>query len=385
MNKLFNLKILFVTHCDSLYGANRSLLQLIIELRDSYSIIPVVLLSTKGDFTKALDKENIEYHIGKFNYWMSSKKTRLGFLKSIISYLLNSLRFWKFALILRKEGINLIHSNSSIIDIGVWLKFFLKVPHIWHLREYGYDDYKFKFCLGKAYASYIFRIGAERYITISQSMKEYYSAILPKDRIEMIYNGIKISAISSENKTNSCNTEFCMVGLAFSNKNQLEAIKAMNFLIKNYGIKSAKLHIIGDIVPDYSETLNAYIREEFLCPYIIFHEYTEDIMPLLKKMDVGIVCSLKEGFGRVTVEYMLNHLPVIASNTGANPEIVLDKKSGYIYELGNVEQLAYYMKCFIDNSKLRNTMGDCGYELAIKKFSAELNAKKIAELYTTIL
>ena len=66
-------------------------------------------------------------------------------------------------------------------------------------------------------------------------------------------------------------------------------------------------------------------------------------------MILDVHVQKQEGFGRVTVEYMLSGLCPIVSNTGANLEIVDDKISGIVYEKGNIQDLKEKIKYCINN------------------------------------
>lgn len=66
MNENEPIKVLYVTHYGNLYGANRSMLDMILELRSKYNIIPCVLLNKHGDLEKELQNNNIDYIYGKY-------------------------------------------------------------------------------------------------------------------------------------------------------------------------------------------------------------------------------------------------------------------------------------------------------------------------------
>lgn len=73
-------------------------------------------------------------------------------------------------------------------------------------------------------------------------------------------------------------------------------------------------------------------------------------MPSLRKnMDVELVCSRAEAFGRVTAEAMLGGMSVIGSNTGGTVGLINHKKIGYLYSKSDINELAEYMKEFICN------------------------------------
>lgn len=73
--------------------------------------------------------------------------------------------------------------------------------------------------------------------------------------------------------------------------------------------------------------------------------------------DVGIMASRREGFGRVTFEYLVLGKPVVGANSGATPEMVLDGKTGYLFEPGNVDGLAAALKHYARDKSLAKSHG----------------------------
>ena len=85
--------------------------------------------------------------------------------------------------------------------------------------------------------------------------------------------------------------------------------------------------------------------------------YREDVCSLLHEYDCGVMCSRSEGFGRVTAEYMMAGLPVIASDTGANPELVNEGQTGLFYRWGDTSDLAKKIEMLADDALLCERMG----------------------------
>ena len=112
--------------------------------------------------------------------------------------------------------------------------------------------------------------------------------------------------------------------------------------------------------------LKKYIAENELDDYVVFHGHVKEIDPLLSEMHLGLMCSRDEAFGRVTVEYMMHGMPVIASNSGANPEIVKDNVNGFIYTLYNADELAEKIYKFANEPDLLKQMGETAYEYGKK-------------------
>jgi hypothetical protein len=73
--------------------------------------------------------------------------------------------------------------------------------------------------------------------------------------------------------------------------------------------------------------------------------------------------------------------PVIASSSGANPEIVKNGQNGFIFEEGNAKDLARKMQFFLDDNKMCEKIGEYAYGYAQKTFPSSANTDRIERLY----
>ena len=64
------------------------------------------------------------------------------------------------------------------------------------------------------------------------------------------------------------------------------------------------------------------------------------------------MCSRSEGFGRVTAEYMMAELPVLASDTEANPELIREGIDGYLYKFNDIEDMTDKAMKIISSSNI---------------------------------
>lgn len=373
--------VLYVTHYTNLLGANRSLLQLIIELRE-LGVNPTVLLPPPSNnngptLQNELTKANIPYieaplrMIKHYQRW-----------KTIANYLL-ALKYNHDALKkIKHHKFDLVHTNSSVITAGAYIARKMKIPHVWHLREFGDLDYDLKTPISKCFQKIIYG-NRSSFIAISKAISNHYSKYIPKEKISLIYNGIKPTKATSHPITHTVN--FCITGLVHHNKNQFDVIKAVNELVNNRHISNLRLNIIGGGDPSYLTMLQQYVDNHNLSPYITFWGMRNDVPQLLEQMNVGIMASNCEAFGRVTVEYMMANLAVIANDAGANREIITDGESGLIYHVGNINDLTDKMQLLIATPSLIETLSKKGYETAIEKFSSTNNSQNIFNLYYQIL
>ncbi|MFH1423741.1 MAG: glycosyltransferase, partial [Candidatus Nealsonbacteria bacterium] len=84
-----------------------------------------------------------------------------------------------------------------------------------------------------------------------------------------------------------------------------------------------------------------------------------------------VLPSITEGLPRVILEAMALQKPVIASNVGGIPDLVKDGVNGFLFEAGNVEQLAQKLRTLLSNKEMAIEMGKRGRELIQSQFSNE--------------
>ncbi len=372
------INILFITHYPGMYGANQSMCQLIIELRNNYKITPVVLLPSRGDICEFLEQNDIKYFVSHYYWWVNAEKGVYQYFLNWRKQIINLMRVKNLVRLVENEGIDLVYSNSVTINIGAFLSRKLKCPHIWHIRE-SLDSFHFKLSLGNFISKLFLKTAANKYILISDYLIDAYSKLLPADKIQRIYNGIDFNRINLKPEKRNHFFNMCMVGIISEQKNNMDALRALNILVNNSGFTNLRLHLIGGWKADYLELINTYIDENRLQEYVVFHGHTKDIDNLLSTMDLGLMCSRDEAFGRVTVEYMLHKMPVIASNSGANAELIKENINGTIYTIYNTSELAEKIIQFITQPDLLKLMGEAAYDYGKENFSSERNAALIYE------
>ena len=374
------INILFISHYSEMYGANKSLLQLIIELRRDFGIKPIVLLPRIGEICKELEKEKIEFQISHFYWWVNNNKGIFQKVLNVRKQIRNQLRVKQIYKLFSDENIDLVYSNSVTINMGVFISRKLHCPHIWHIRE-TMEAYNFRYSLGKRFAKKHFQKAANQYILISDFLIRSYSSYLPSNKITRIYNGInRIELHRKENHFDGV-LKLCIVGVICEQKNQLDILKAIKILVEEHGITNIHLHIIGTAAGAYLELIQDFIAVNNLTKFISFHGHQNNVSEWLCETNLGIMCSRDEAFGRVTIEYMLHRLPVIVSNSGANSELIQPRNNGEVYELYNAQDLASKIMRFVQNPKLLEEYGRYAEEFVAGNFSSEQNSKSI---YKTI-
>lgn len=382
------MNILVITQSkDILGGANRSLLDVIMILRDVYGHKIFVLAPGEGDFTEELKKNKIGYTCVKYN---QVSFVHIGDLKDPARYIRAVMRDRenkRIAINLSKQFIDkqfdIVYINDTTNTVGYYLAKKLKLPYVWHFR--GYHKTITKYLLRDK----VFGMDTDGMsIAISQAMKEYMvqtRKMLP-ERIKVIYNGITNVGVQIKQPWEKSIIDgfHCLhCGHLSEAKGQTESILAIAEL-KRRGYKNIYLHLAGSPLvahgSSYKDILVNLVDKYSLNDNVIFEGEVKNMGNLRKKMQVELMCSVAEPFGRVTVEGMQAGLVVIGCDTGATPEIIKDNIDGRIYHRGNVTELADRIEEVYENHDLGNRLSQEALKTTAVKFTIQENVKQINKL-----
>lgn len=377
------LKVLFITHVTNMAGANRSMWQLVYELKENYQVSPVVLGpndNTTDGIKSHLAQIGVEYIDGPISFFKIPNPGIKDFAR-YIKYLIKNFWFYKK---LKSYHFDIIHSNSSVIDFGGYLRLLLRCKHVWHFREFGDLDYNLHPIGGKMYEKFTYK-HTDAIIAISEIIARHYSAKVDEKKIHVIYNGV----LDVENKYQSIHgskqVQFFCAGILSDSKNQKEIVRAVDVLVNQYHKSGFNVTFVGRHLEPYTTELRQMINKKNLNAYISILPESDGIKEITKNMDVGIVPSHAEAFGRVTIEYQLQNLLVIGNDQGANPELIQNGKTGLIYKQADYNKLANMMQDVIENDMDWKGIAKAGMLNAKKHFLSSYNTDAIYKLYQEIL
>lgn len=374
------MKILFVTHYDNLYGANKAMVSVIEHLLSLGNQILVAGPTGGKQLKYSLDSMGVKFIDCNMTQWQAVNSTPIRFLiKKLQRKPLITKEVKELYENVKDEGIDIVHSNSSVIVHGALLAEKLSVKHVWHIREFSKEHFNMKYFYKDEIVRELYN-KADTLITISDSLMNNYKEKYPSAKIVRIYDGVD-RADETDYYSNDSVTKFIYVGYLFEKKHQLELINACKKLYKE-GYTDFQLHIVGEGEQKYKNKLLKAI-DGLPAVLVQLRGYVENVNNLLDTMDVGIIASEYEGFGLVTVEYMLAKKAVIGRRHSATKEIVEDGITGILYDKEN--ELIEAMKKLMDDRNMRKSMGEAGFERAKKHFSEESNIESICKIYKSVL
>lgn len=104
-----------------------------------------------------------------------------------------------------------------------------------------------------------------------------------------------------------------------------------------------------------------------------------------KSADIFVFPTLNEAFGLVLLEAMEHGLPCIGTNEGGINDIIDNGKTGFIVPSGNSELLSVSIGKLLNDSRMRETMGDRGRRIFEQRYTQEVFEENMLHILNQIL
>jgi len=175
------------------------------------------------------------------------------------------------------------------------------------------------------------------------------------------------------------------LGQLIPGKGQDVLLKAAAQVLKK--VPEVKFMIVGDGSPSYIKNLEDLSKDLGLSGKVLFTGFREDIPRIMSTLDIVVLPSTThlEGLSRVIIEAMASSKPVIATNSGGNPEAIVDGATGILVLPEDPSSLAESILDLIKDETKRNRMGEAGRKRAEKLFRIEMNVSRIEKVYEELL
>lgn len=371
-------------------GASLSFVEMVSNLQ-RIGVTPIVCTREIDDYSKSLEEKEIKViAIGHTPVLAPVNLKRLSqyyfYFRFVISYLYRrkkALKTLEEKIDIKK--VDIIHTNSARSDIGCFLRKKYHIPHICHIREFADMDFGCK-PMNPFYISNLNNY-TDKFIAISEAIEKHWlKKGIKCDKVSIIYNGINYSDITISNDSAKYNKmlKMVIVGGVVPTKGQhlvVEAISQLPASVKN----TLSVDIIGWGIPEYIEEIKKLIKEHGLERNVRLLGARRDVHEILGGYQIGLMCSFSEGFGRTTAEYMHACLGVIASDSGANPELITDYKEGLLFKSQDAKSLSDCILTYYNDRELLVKCSKSGREKALKNYTASSNAENIYKLYQQVL
>ncbi|MEN0002543.1 MAG: N-acetyl-alpha-D-glucosaminyl L-malate synthase BshA [Bacteroidota bacterium] len=204
---------------------------------------------------------------------------------------------------------------------------------------------------------------------VSNSLREQTYEYFEVNRdIEVIYNFIDFDRFNKHNKDHfkkaiAPNGERILTHV--SNFRKVKRVEdVIHVFQKVYDVIPSKLLLIGD-GPERNN-LESLCRKIGLCHEVRFLGKQNAIEELLAVSDLFVMPSGSESFGLAALEAMACQVPVISSDVGGLPEVNIHGETGFLSQVGDVDDMADNAIAILKNDTILQGFRDRAYAQATR-------------------
>ena len=377
-------KILHVVHSLEVGGLENGLVNLLNRLDPERFQQTVCCLTSAGKFAERIKKSNVE--IIEFN--LPAGQFRFPLLR--------------LAKLFHRLSPNIVHTRGWPTIDAVFAARCAGVSHLVH-GEHGrehsdVDGNNWKRNQIRRLVGHV----VDRYVIVCDFFRAWLNKTcrVNDERIIYIPNGVdteKFRPLNCNSSSEGTSSELrkrirCQLGLPpdaviVGTVGRLDPVKDFPTLIKGFhqirnAFAEAKLVIVGD--GPVRADLTRLSNEFGLASSHIWLGERNDIPELLRCFDLFVQTSIFEGMSNTILEAMASCLPIIATDTGGNPEVVNNGENGILVPVGNVRELTIALQKYLSDPTLRHQHGFNSRRRATDYFDLSLMAERYAKMYESL-
>lgn len=301
----------------------------------------------------------------------------------------------RFARLIRRHKIDLVHTNMEVVlQSGIAARL-TGVPSVYHVRGTSFANPRLV-CDVVVSAINSF---ADEIIVISKAVGQIFYERSIHEKVSVIYNSLDPSNFDSANKTaiavlrheltggTDAAPLVATVGRINPRKGLECFVEAAAMVAREHPV--VRFAIIGGVAgaleEEYLAKLRALADRVGLNGKLIFAPARRNIAEVMQAIDVFVMTTINEGFGRVAIEAMAARRPVVASNVGGLPEIVEEGVSGRLVPPNQPAAFAAAISELLADPEMMSRMGANGRQRVETYFNDEKQAPAVMEIYRRAL
>jgi len=144
-------------------------------------------------------------------------------------------------------------------------------------------------------------------------------------------------------------------------------------------------HVVLVIVGDGPQRRTLETMAKDLKIKSIFTGWQVNALPFYALMDIFVLPSFFEGLPNVVLEAMAMEKPIVATRVGGVPDLIMNKKNGFLVPTRDYKSIAIALKELITNDDLRKRVGKVNRQIVKESFSWDKTVGKVETVYNEII
>jgi glycosyltransferase involved in cell wall biosynthesis len=348
---------------------------------------------------EGIDKNKFKLYVARFASahlpeGMKDKDVVIMNLNGAGIYTISGLRNLVFLKrFVREKEISLILTYHESSDFyGLALSFICNIPVISSRRDMSFKT--------KPHHRLAYRLGGKYFdsaIAVSNAVREEVirRSWFREGRTFTIYNGINTANYGSTQdgvslkKKLGIHPKYPVVGMVAN----IRRIKGYRYFLEASSIihrynRNVQFLIVGNdwTEPGFTITeLKRYGEKMGVSQNLHFLGEREDVADLVSLFDVAVLASLSEGFSNVILEYMASSKPVVATQVGGNPEIVVHGETGLLVPPADAQALADAILSILEDEEAASRYGTAGKKRVEDKFGLGRMIRQYEDLFERVM
>jgi glycosyltransferase involved in cell wall biosynthesis len=298
---------------------------------------------------------------------------------------------WAVGTLARRLRIDLIHSNMEVLLEGGLAARALRLPHVLHYRGNTLDRPKLAFdALVAAWTS-----TADHIFCISSATAEIFRRRGHTDRVEVLYNPLDLTRFQPAPAAATVRAALGgrQDGPLIGTVGRLHPRKDLETFVRaaarvRAAVPTARFVIVGaadaPVEEVYRRRLQALVRAEGLEDQLLFAGARRDVADVMRALDVFVLTSRHEGFGRVVAEAMATARPIVVSDEGAPPELLQHGRFGLCAPAGDPDVFATRILALLGDPVASQSMAAKAAEGA-RAFDVRAVGQRVCERYQRLV
>lgn len=290
------------------------------------------------------------------------------------------------ARIVKRLKAGILHMHTAHAQtLGMMSNLFCRVPA-------NVVSRRVDFRVGRNFLSRLKYRFPDRYIAVSDAVRDVLIEDgIPEEMVATVHSGV-VPANREEIEIDYLYDEFensgdlrggirlVTVAALTAQKDHATLIRAMDLLVKSD--RRFILFVVGEGALK-ERLLN--LRDTLdLGDHVVFTGFRDDAINLIKFADLFVLSSRWEGLGTSIIDAMSMGRPIVATNTGGIPELIVSGESGILVDRESPEQLADAITRLIADAALRKRVAEGALRKA-EEFSIEKTVKGTIGVYEALL